>query len=291
MAFLATSTGLAPQQKEQTQYPPPSIGPSNPNVNYNSAGSSPTPGIGGGSFPGGISPSSGGSGRGLGVDTQASDYDNIMKSYRDLLSGGGVTANITPYQQSVDSQRALSKLDSLSSNGGYSDQDIQDIRERSVSPIRSIYASAQQNLNRSKNLAGGYSPNSAAAIAKMARESSSQIGDITTNVNAGIAQNRAANKLSIAPSYASASQNENQARTQVEQHNADTINQINQFNQGLKLSSLEGMKGLYGTTPALIKTFGDQALQSRSLDQNQQQVKNQSQQALLRQLLASFGSV
>ncbi len=257
--------------------------------NFGSGGSAGIKVGGGGGGIGPSSPSLGDPGLFAGAaKQQASDYDSIMAGYKNL---GNI--NIIPqtvdYQPSDFQQQALGNLSDLSKTGGYSDQGIQDIRERSISPIRSIYSSAQQDLQRQKSLQGGYSPSSAAASTRMARDLSSKVGDITTNVNAGIAQNVAQNKLSIAPSFAGASQAESNARMQAESHNADIINAINEFNAGLKQSSLEGMKGLYGTTPALAQLFGSQALQSRSLDQNQQQINSSSQQGIMRLLMSLVG--
>lgn len=207
------------------------------------------------------------------ANTQAGDYDRIMQSYADLLNKNSTSpyvapkvnptqvnsaatvaappnitpqlmnapSNITPqtasYTQSGDVTGSLANLSDLATTGGYSDTDIANIRARGISPIRSIYANAQRNIERQRSLQGGYSPNFSALQAKMARDEASQIGDVTTNVNAGIAQNVASNKLAATPAYASASAAANAAKTAADQRNADIINQINQYNsqQGLQV--------------------------------------------------------
>jgi hypothetical protein len=156
------------------------------------------------------------------VGQQAQDYGNIMAGYQNLPSTPG-------YQNTAN----------LAATGGYSDQDKEDIRARGISPIRSIYSSAQQNVDRNKALQGGYSPNYNATQAKMARDESQQISDATTNVNATLAQNIAQNKIGLAPTYAAQ-----------------------------ETAPLEGQKSLYGTTPALASTFGTQALQAANLQNN-----------------------
>lgn len=171
-------------------------------------------------------------------------YDNPLTT-RDITSSPLTTRSnvmfnvINPqtaqYRQSGDVTDSLSKLKDLSDTGGYSAADIQNIRERDISPIRSIYASGQQNLERQKALSGGYSPNFNAVTASMARDQASKIGDITTRANADIAQNVASNKLSAAPVYASASANANAAKTAADQRNADIVNQINQWNSGMAI--------------------------------------------------------
>lgn len=223
------------------------------------------------------------------VKTNAGDYDTIMKSYEDLLKSsssaeGGfkpITPSLSTYKQPDDVTNSLSNLSGLSATGGYSDANIADIRARDIAPIRSIYASAQSGLDRSKALQGGYSPNYAATTAKLSRELSDQIGKKTTDVNAGIAQQQAQNRLSIAPSWANAAAGADSARTAIEKSNADTINQINEFNANMtrqhntdQQSIIDAQRGLYGTTPALVNTFGGQVAQAAQLGQGQQQINN-----------------
>ena len=188
------------------------------------------------------------------ANTQASDYDKIMAQYADLanrsinnpltttpvsapqisaptpIAPTPVAPQTAQYNQSSDVTGSLSNLSNLATTGGYSDEDIANIRERDISPIRSIYANAQQNAERQRALAGGYSPNFNAVQAQMARDEANKIGDVTTSANAGIAQNVATNKLSAAPAYSSASATANAAQTQADQANAAIINEINQLN-------------------------------------------------------------
>lgn len=202
------------------------------------------------------------------ANTQASDYDKIMAQYDQLsqsfatnpLTAGTVTpstvsapANITApsvsyasvapqtakYQQSPDVTASLADLSNLVATGGYSAADIQNIRERDISPIRSIYANAQQNVERAKALGGGYSPNFNAVTASMARDEANKIGDVTTAANAGIAQNVASNKIAAASPYASAAATANAAQAAADARNADIINQINLANAQGSLSASE----------------------------------------------------
>lgn len=236
--------------------------------------------------------------------TNAGDYDKIMAQYDDLIKG--ITSNpdkplnyspIAPqmmqYQPSSDVSGSLSNLSNLSASGGYSGGDIANIRARSISPIRSIYANAQRNLDRNKVLTGGYSPNYTAASTKMARDMSEQIGQRVTDVEGGIAHNVAQNKLSIAPSYASFASEADRTRMNVEQANAEAVNRVNEVNSRNRLdydinnrqtdstnraqilSAVAGKQNLYGTTPALTSTFGNQVTQAAQLGQGQQQINNQ----------------
>jgi hypothetical protein len=223
--------------------------------------------------------------------TQAGDYDNIMKGYQNFAQNAQNTPqmNFTPftpqtynYQSSPDVTSALASLKGLADTGGYSDSDIQELRARGVSPIRSVYSSAQQNIERQKALQGGYSPNYTAATAKMSRDMADSIGNQMSNVNAGIAQNVASNKLSAAPSYANAAGQQSALQNSIGENNMNTQNQAGMFNSqmpleyakynlGVKnnqLSALGGMTSLYGTNPALMSAFGNQALGQGNLQQN-----------------------
>lgn len=256
------------------------------------------------------------------ANQQAKDYDKIMGMYGDVyntatqnpiqpgnVNFSGITPQISKYQKSQDVTKALGDLSELSSTGGYSAADIADLRARGVSPLRSIYASANRNLSRGRALSGGYSPNAGALTAKMAREQADLIGGKMTDINAGIAQNVASNKLSASPAYASAAQRENEAEIALNAHNADIFNDVNKFNStgnlnadttnaqmfmdsqrnniNNRLGAVEGMRGLYGTTPALTNTFGNQVSDAARLNQNQQQVNNVNQN---QQLSTLFGN-
>lgn len=300
------------------------------------------------------------------ANTQASDYDTIMKQYDDLAKSsssnpitaapiapqtvqGAAPISSTPvsfnpinpqtakYEQSADVSKSLSDLSDLATTGGYTEAGIADIRARDISPIRSIYSNAQQNVERQKALAGGYSPNFAATQSKMARDEASQIGDVTTNANAGIAQNVASNRIAAASPYASASASANAAKAAADQKNADIINQAAEFNssggtqtaefnsgqatdtakfntsvsqanaeananratstsefntqaaldaakanRSVTAGALGGKTGLYGTTPALVNTFGNQVMQATGSGQNQQVINNNRQGQIFR---------
>ncbi len=218
------------------------------------------------------------------ANTQGSDYDKIMAGYENLaksysanplsstpvnytdiqspssispsqVSYNPITAQTSQYKQSDDVTSSLAKLSDLATTGGYSEADKQNIRERDISPIRSIYANAQQNTERAKALGGGYSPNFNAVTSRMARDEADKIGDITTSANANIAQNVAANRLAAASPYASASASANAAKTAADQRNADIINQINELNTQNQLQA-----GEFNTSNALnASEFNTQA--------------------------------
>lgn len=244
------------------------------------------------------------------VKQQAGDYDEIMnrlKSHYDtqvnnpnkpnLTAPGQYTPQLYDYNQTADSRNSLSTLKGLSESGGYTGSELSALRERGISPIRAVYANANRNIDRQRVLQGGFSPNYTAAKAKMAREMSSMMADKMNDVNAGIAERVAQNRMSAAPQYAQFAQGESSLRNQYGAANAQSVNEANRFNignqldfqklqsditnrdQSNNLGALQAMTSLYGTTPALSQLFGSQALQGAGLqnDINQSNSRNNLQ--------------
>lgn len=229
---------------------------------------------------------------------QGGDYTDIMNRFRNFYdeagnrAGGSVNnslkfdVNLPSYQSTSDYRDAVSNLGGLAKTGGYSPEDIANIRARAISPIRAIYGNAARNLSRQRSLQGGYSPNYTAASAKMAREQSSLLSDKTTDVNAQIAQNVAQNRISTSVPYSSVTAGEQQSRNDFAQRNAEMANRYgfeNLNNQvrniqiplQMKLSALQGMTGLYGTTPANTALMQKGALDFSQL-QNQINQQNKA---------------
>lgn len=88
----------------------------------------------------------------------------------------------------LDPNNIASQYQQFANTGGYSPEDVSNIRSRALSPTRAVYANAQQNVNRQRALQGGYSPGFGTLQARMAREQSQGLSDASTNANAGIAQ-------------------------------------------------------------------------------------------------------
>lgn len=213
---------------------------------------------------------------GTATNQQTQDYSNIMGKFNDFYSKMA-DPNKQAYQQSQDSKQSLSNLNDLTSSGGYSSGDINALRERGISPIRSIYASANRDVDRQRSLQGGFSPNYAATKAKMAREQSNQIADQMNDVNAGIAEKVAGNKMQAGGMYGSTAQAENATR-----------NQYNNQNDQMQGDALRGMTSLYGTTPAMSQLFGSQALQGAGLQNDINQGNNRNNLQLISQMLGQM---
>lgn len=199
------------------------------------------------------------------VSQNINDYGNIMKGYSDVAKNN----NFSPisYASSPDVNNALGNLQNFSNTGGYSEGDVKNIRERGISPIRAIYANANENLKRHLAISGGYSPGYAAAIAKMTRDSSQQISDTTGNVNAQLAQNIAGNKLQGSQAYGNLSSSEAGRNLDTARFNEEQKG--NYLNRDLSIQ--DAKRGLYGTTPALADTFSRNALQAAQLNENSRQ--------------------
>lgn len=199
---------------------------------------------------------------GAAVNAQGSDYDRLMGGYKEQ----GNQAPIAPigYSGSPDVTNALGMFKNFSETGGYSDADVNALRERSISPIRSIYSNAKMNLDRNKTISGGYSPGYAGAIAKMAREQSNIISNKTNDANAGIAQMVQAGKLAGMGGYSNLASSEAGRGLDVSKFNAN----LEGDNRNRSLDILKSQSGLYGTSPGMVGTLGNQALNTANLNQN-----------------------
>lgn len=214
------------------------------------------------------------------AETQAQDYDNIMKGYDQLFNQAGNNPfKGETYTRGADMNRLIGNLQNYSDTGGYSQAQLGDLRSRGVSPIRAAYSNAARNINRQKVLSGGYSPNAGALQAKLAREQGSLASQAATDVNAQIAQMVASGKLSGMQALSPALQQEAALQAGVNQRNAMGARENTQLNQGNQLNALQGKTSLYGTTPGLTNMFGSQVLQNNQQQlgavQTANQIKNQ----------------
>ena len=237
------------------------------------------------------------------VEQQAEDYGSIMGGYRNILDefGGGKDpyadlrakySNLTKiipesynYARSPEVTEGFNKLRGLTETGGYEAGELADLRARGISPIRAVYANAMRNMNRQNVISGGYSPNLNAASTKMARELSEQLAGASTNVNAAIAERVAAGRQAAIPQFAQYAGGENELANRYGAGNVEARNRATELNaqreleslnaqrgleelsSGRRLGALSGMQSLYGTTPALVNTFGNQAAQAAQLQE------------------------
>lgn len=230
------------------------------------------------------------------IEQQAGDYDQIMQGYRNQMTGGnpeygslmenyrrllaqnqGGPATHT-YGETSQFNEAFGNAREISRTGGLSDAERADMRSRGVSPIRAAYQNANRNMARQARLGGG-SANYNASIARMARQQGQSMADAMTNVNAGIAEMAQKGKLSAMDAMTRMGEGSSGRMNEVGMFNANAKNRHgeNQANilsgmgslmnaeSNRKAEALRGMTSLYGTTPALVETFGGQVQRGQQM--------------------------
>lgn len=120
--------------------------------------------------------------------TQQPEPQPIMPE--ENTGGGGSSSNYSSTTNSWESGAPISfsGFQDFAKTGGFSAADLANIRARAVSPVRAVYANAQQNVNRQRALQGGYSPGFGVLQARMAREQGQGISNAATDAEAAIAQ-------------------------------------------------------------------------------------------------------
>ncbi len=281
-------------------------------------------------------------------DRQMQDYGDIMQGFRDYRAGPvndlmkataarkapnfsfeRVSPERVAYKRTAETDEGLGNLrtafgttssalpgyQEFSQTGGYSPQDIQELRARGVSPIRSAYSNTMRELDRARSIGGGGgAPNYIAAASRAQRELPQQMADATTNVNAGLAEQVRSGRLAglqgilgvggqqagIGGNVAGIGQAESAAMLEAARANQGASLQASLANQDADLRAqqlteqgysadvaakiaaaelgyrgLEGERSLYGTTPAMSSLFGSQALQGFGQRGQMEQFRNQ----------------
>lgn len=223
------------------------------------------------------------------------DTSGLMGQYKQLLSQQPETyTSYIPEEQQFAPTTGIGDLEELSRTGGLGEAEQGSLRARAVSPIRAVYANAMRQMERQRAIQGGYSPNMPAAQVRMARELSEQIGGATTGAEAEIARMVQAGRLSAAPQLAGIREREAGRESEIGRANIAAKQRAEEFNRamlaqirgetftrqqaaltgmerlrgtetGRESELLGGMRSLYGTTPALAATFGQQALQAEGM--------------------------
>lgn len=232
-------------------------------------------------------------------NTQVADYGNIMSGYKNFMGGLGGPTNFSFREVSAKRPNELGEAygflreaapgyREFASTGGYSPTDIQELRARSVNPVRSAYGNTMMQLDRSRALAGAQgAPNYIAATSRAQRELPGQIADAMTGINAELANSIRQGKLAglaglsgIGSEMGGLSSAEAQRILSADLANqgADLQTQAmrEQSLQNLRQSQLAGLAGqtsLYGTTPAMAATFGNQALNAYGQRANMEQFR------------------
>jgi hypothetical protein len=104
------------------------------------------------------------------------------------------------YNQAVNRQtrdygNVMGRYQEFADTGGFSPQDISNMRARAMSPLRATYATAQRNLGRSLG-AGGPAGSSGVLQARMAREQGQGMSDVARATEGDIAEQKQRGRLS-----------------------------------------------------------------------------------------------
>ncbi len=209
---------------------------------------------------------------GRGSEADFGNYNDIMGRYKQVFDdagqdgGGNVNASHAGYS---DPFKSYSGYEDFSKTGGYSDDDIRNLRARGTAPVRAMYGNVQREMNRQRSLQGGYSPNFMASMSKMARDQSAAQADAQQNVEAGLAEQIRSGRLQglggmrdIETSRLGADVDVSKFNAMADMNTGMFNNQQGQNKFNNRLNALGGMSGLYGTSPGMSGTFGNQLLQA-----------------------------
>lgn len=185
------------------------------------------------------------------ADQASSDYSNLMNRGNDYY---GSVMN-----EPLQNFESRGGYENFANTGGFSDSDLQNMRARSVAPMRAVYANANADVDRQRSLQGGYAPNAIAARAKMARELSYNLGDMASNVEAGIADQIRQGKLAGLSGLTNIDNALLNART---------------ARMGLGGDALKGMAALYGEAPGAAQMYGNELGNSMNSRVNIENLQN-----------------
>jgi len=201
---------------------------------------------------------------------QVQDYSDIMERYNQFNKGlttPKVSSN-RPAElgESYGYMReAMPGYRDFASTGGYSGQDVQELRARGMSPIRAAYGNTMREIDRARSLGGGGTgaPNYIAAMSRAQRDLPEQLANAATNVNAGLADSIRQGKqfglqgmTGTGQAMGGLSSAEAGRDLQAQMANQQAEQNTNQMH----LAGLGGQASLYGSSPGMAGTFGNQAL-------------------------------
>lgn len=237
---------------------------------------------------------------------QMEDYGDIMGGYRDFGNSLSPSFSKVNYKRPGELDESYGFLREaapgyreFANTGGYSNQDIQELRARGTSPIRAAYGNSMMELNRARAIGGdGGSPNYIAALSKAQREQPGQMADAMTNVNAKLAEDIREGKLAglgglanIGSTMGGLSSDEAGRELSAQMANQNAELQARSMYNSAKLGSLQGQTGLYGTTPAMANMFGNQVMNAYGLRGNLESQRNNQGISLLASRLSGINSM
>ncbi len=224
------------------------------------------------------------------ADQATQDYGDIMGGYKNFMSSFKPSFERVNYQRPGELNEAFGYLREampgyreFAKTGGYSPQDIQELRARGIAPIRSAYGNTMMEMDRSRALGGaGGAPNYIAAASKAQRELPGQMADAMTGVNAQLAQDIRQGRLAglagihgVGGTMGGLAGDDASRGLQASLANQGADLQAQQMGMQGRLGALSGMQSLYGTTPGMANMFGNQALNAYGQRAGMDQARNQ----------------
>lgn len=236
------------------------------------------------------------------VQRNTQDYGNIMNQYQQFGANLGApkefsyqTVNAPTPKELNESygylREAMPGYRQFAATGGYSPTEMQDIRARGIAPIRAAYGNTMLELNRARALGGGGSgaPNYIAALARTNRDLSQGTSDAMQNVNAGLAESVRQGKefglqgiSGTGSTLGGLSSQEAQRQLSASMANQSAnlqaqslTEQALEANRSAQLAAMGGQASLYGTTPGMASTFGNQAISGYGTLAEMQNARNQ----------------
>lgn len=224
------------------------------------------------------------------ASTNMADYDNIMSGFSDYAKNakfGFKPVSAERPKELGESygylREAMPGYRDFAKTGGYSDTDQQELRARGTAPIRSAYGNTMMEMDRARSLGGNAgSPNYIAAASRAQREMPGQMADAMTGVNASLADAIRQGKLAglegitrVGSTMGGLSDSEAGRMLTADIHNQGADLQTQGMKDSADRFGLSGKAQLYGTTPGLSSTFGDQALRGYNTRAGLEQSRNQ----------------
>lgn len=226
--------------------------------------------------------------RSVGTDTATSK--RLMQGFQDYGNNAKFSynkvANVRPKELDEGYgylREAVPGYRDFAATGGYTPQDIQETRQRGISPIRSAYGNSMMEMDRARSLGGnGGSQNYIAAQSKALREQPGAMADAMGNVNASLNENIRSNKLAglagisgIGSTMGGFADSDANRSLQAAGMNQAADLQTQSMTDAARRFGLSGQSQLYGTTPGMSSMFGNQALNAYQTRAGMEQNRNQ----------------
>jgi len=181
-------------------------------------------------------------------------YNDLYNSFKKFGDTGGID------NTGIERIRGKGVFDEFARTGGLSEADKENLRARSTAVLPSFYANLKDELNRTRNLQGGYAPGYDAQSAKMIRDQAYAANQAAAEAEGGIVDRVTEGRKWGAGSLSSAEQGLQdllsrnklagwQGALGAQNSMADQGYRDRALNLEAELGALGGMRGLRTDTP------------------------------------------